>query len=220
MDDTKAIRRAVDPGKTHLWFYVIGGLAILLGAYLLIIRPMSAPQSKPLGAISSTNAEGAEGVEGAEGAEGEGAFEHKDFTITRPVGWLALDEEELSKESDYFAYAIRHLSPGALVTVKVEKSDTNDVNVDQLATAIGEKLPGEFEEFKKLGSRTLTTESGHPALVYEYLFAAGPDSQTRQILYVVLTDSKAYYVAAQATASDFEAVRTDVDKILSSFSPR
>ena len=212
MDDTKAVEQKGGPAKTYLWFSVLGGLAILLGAYLLIIKPMSAPQSSPQGAISSTNTEGE--------AESEGAFEHTDFTVTRPAGWTVLDKEELSKESDYFAYAIRHLSPGALVTVKVEKRDTNDVNIDQLATAIGEKLPGEFEEYKELDSRTLTTESGNQALIYDYLFVAGPDSKMRQLLYVVLTKSKAYYVAAQAKTSDFEAVQTDIDKILSSFSPR
>ena len=208
MDEAKATMQTVHSGRIHIWLYVLGGLAILVGAYLLIVRPISVPPSNPLEAVSSTNAKSGDIVE------------HQDFTVAHPAGWTVLDEEELSQENDYFAFAVRHLSPGALVTVKVEKRDTNDVGVDQLALAIGEKLPGKFDEFKELDSRILTTESGHQALVYDYLFTAGPDSKMRQVLYVVLSKSKAYYVAAQAKTSDFEAVQTDIDKILSSFSPR
>ena len=208
MDDTKAIRRTVHPGRIQIWFYALGGLAILVGAYFLIVEPISAPPGNPPQAVSATN------------SKSRDIFEHKDFTVAQPAGWAVLDEEELSKESDYFAHAIRHLNPGALVTVKVEKRDTNDVSIDQLAIAISEKLAGQFDEFKELDSRILTTESGHQALVYDYLFTVGPDSNMRQVLYVVLSKSKAYYVAAQAKTSDFEAVQTDIDKVLSSFSPQ
>lgn len=176
----------------------VGGLLIVAVAFYLILKPIGALQN----GLSSAN-----------------VYKDKDFELTAPAGWTALSSEELSKESEYFSYAIRHDSPGALITVKAEQREQGNVGLSELSKAIDKRLSAQFDGLEMLDRRIIQIGQGE-AIKYDYVITGGNEGKIRQQLYVYLSDTKAYYVTAQASSSDFAAVQGEVDEIIKGFSTK
>ena len=139
------------------------------------------------------------------------------FTLEQPRGWTALSQVELVKFQDYFAYAARRSEPDALVSVRVQESETSDVNIDELGGSLDTAMADKFVDFNKISEEKIQVH-GNDALRYEYTFTSERQEKVREQIVIILADQKVFHIAAWAADKDFEQIRADLDSFVDSFS--
>lgn len=136
--------------------------------------------------------------------------------MEQPAGWSALSEVEMVKFQDYFAYAARRSNPDALVSVRVQESDTSDVDMDELADSLDSAMAEKFTDFEKVDQKVIELD-GKEALRYEYTFTSEREEKVREQIIIILADDKVFHIASWADDNNFASVSAEIDAIVASF---